>query len=42
MRGLDVPVLCGARDNEIVIHVRTLQNGEEEILINALEGVFNA
>ena len=42
MRGLDVPVLCGARDNEIVIHVRTLQDGEEEILINALEGVFNA
>ncbi|MBR1657571.1 MAG: L-seryl-tRNA(Sec) selenium transferase [Synergistaceae bacterium] len=42
LRGIDVPVLCGARDDEIVIHVRTLQNGETDILINALEGVFNA
>lgn len=41
LRTLDVPVLCGAKDDEIVIHVRTLQEGEEEILIDALTGVIN-
>jgi L-seryl-tRNA(Ser) seleniumtransferase len=41
LRYLDVPVLCGAKDDEIVIHVRTLQEGEDEIVIKALEGVMN-
>ena len=39
LRFLDVPVLCGAKDDEIVIHVRTLQSGEDEIVIKALEGL---
>lgn len=41
MRNLDVPILCGARDDEIVIHVRTLQEGEAERVIDSLEGIFN-
>ncbi len=41
LRFLDVPVLCGAKDDEIVIHVRTLQSGEDEIIIKALECVLN-
>lgn len=41
LRYLDVPVLCGARDDEIVIHVRTLQDGEDEIIADALKGVLN-
>ena len=42
LRELEVPVLCGARENEIVIHVRTLQAGDENIICEALEGVLNA
>lgn len=42
LRGLDVPVLCGARDDEIVLHVRTLQDSDISTLINAVEGVLNA
>lgn len=42
LRGLDVPVLCGARDDEIVLHVRTLQDSDISALINAVEGVLNA
>ena len=41
LRFLDVPVLCGAKDDEIVIHVRTLQDGEGEIVADALAGVMN-
>lgn len=42
LRSLDVPVLCGARDDEIVIHVRTILDDEYGTLISALEGVMNA
>ncbi len=42
LRGLDVPVLCGARDDEIVIHVRTILDDEYETLISAIEGAMNA
>lgn len=41
LRNLDVPILCGARDDEIVIHVRTLQEGEENTVIDSLEGIYN-
>ena len=41
LRGRDVPVLCGAKDDELVLHVRTLQDGEAEILAEALGGVLN-
>lgn len=41
LRDLDVPILCGARDDEIVIHVRTLQKGEENIVLNSLGDVLN-
>ena len=42
LRGLEVPILTGARENELVLHVRTLQTGEEQIIINELAGVLNA
>lgn len=42
LRGLEVPVLCGARDDEIVIHVRTLLEGDDDVLVSALEGAMNA
>ncbi len=29
MRGGEVPVICGARDNALIIHVRTLRNGDK-------------
>ncbi len=41
LRNLDVPILCGARDDEIVIHVRTLQDGDAEKVIDSLEGIYN-
>lgn len=42
LRGLDTPILCGARENEIVIHVRTLQDSDAESISASLEGVLNA
>ena len=42
LRNFEVPVLCGAKDDGIVIHVRTLQDGEEEFLLKAMECIFNA
>ncbi len=41
LRGFEIPILCGARDDEIVLHVRTLQEGDDEIIIKSLEGVIN-
>ena len=41
LREREVPVLCGAKDDEIVIHVRTLQEGEDEIVADALKGALN-
>ena len=42
LRGLDIPILCGARDDDIILHVRTLQDGDDDIIISALEAVLNA
>ena len=41
LREREVPVLCGARDDEIVLHVRTLQDGDTESIASALEGMLN-
>ena len=41
LREVETPILCGARDDEIVIHVRTLQEGEENIVIASLGDVLN-
>lgn len=41
LRFREVPVLCGAKDDKIILHVRTLQEGEEETVINSLEAVLN-
>ena len=41
LRELETPILCGARDDEIVIHIRTLQESEDETVIDALEDVLN-
>ncbi|MBQ9419043.1 MAG: L-seryl-tRNA(Sec) selenium transferase [Synergistaceae bacterium] len=42
LRNLDIPILCGARDDEVVLHVRTLQAGEEDLIIASMEKVLNA
>ena len=42
LRGLDVPILCGARENEIVVHVRTLQDSDIDTISDGLAGVLNA
>lgn len=42
LRNLDIPILCGAREDEIILHVRTLQDSDEEIIISALEMILNA
>ncbi|MBQ9595463.1 MAG: L-seryl-tRNA(Sec) selenium transferase, partial [Synergistaceae bacterium] len=42
LRELDTPVLTGAREDEIILHVRTLQEGDEQIIIHELAGVLNA
>ncbi|MBR0167746.1 MAG: hypothetical protein IJQ08_03645, partial [Synergistaceae bacterium] len=42
LRGLDIPILCGARDDEIVIHVRTLKDSDIGEISAGLEGVMNA
>ncbi|MBR0075352.1 MAG: L-seryl-tRNA(Sec) selenium transferase [Synergistaceae bacterium] len=42
LRGLEVPILCGAREDEIVLHVRTLQKTDYDVVINSLEKILNA
>ena len=42
LRNYDVPILCGAHDDDIIFHVRTLQPCDEEIIINAMEKILNA
>ncbi len=42
LRGLEVPILTGARENELVLHVRTLQDNDEHVIISELAGVLNA
>lgn len=42
LRNNDVPILCGARDDEIILHVRTLKDNDDEIIISALERILNA
>ena len=41
LRNNDVPILCGARDDEIILHVRTLQQDDEPIIIAAFEKICN-
>jgi L-seryl-tRNA(Ser) seleniumtransferase len=42
LRNLDIPILCGAREDEIIFHVRTLQDGDEDFIISSLERILNA
>ena len=42
LRNHDTPILCGAHDDDVIFHVRTLQYGDEEIIIAALEKILNA
>ena len=42
LRNFDTAILCGAREDEIILHVRTLQDGDEDLIISALEKVLNA
>ncbi|MBR1672258.1 MAG: L-seryl-tRNA(Sec) selenium transferase [Fretibacterium sp.] len=36
LRGQELPALCGAREDALVLHVRTLQPGDAEALVEAL------
>ncbi|MBR0094678.1 MAG: L-seryl-tRNA(Sec) selenium transferase, partial [Synergistaceae bacterium] len=42
LRNLDIPILCGVRDDEIILHVRTLQDGEDDLIIASMEKILNA
>ena len=42
LRNYEVPILCGAHDDDIIFHVRTLQPFDEEIIIKAMEKILNA
>ena len=42
LRNYDVPVLCGAHDDDVIFHVRTLLSGDEDLIISALERILNA
>ena len=39
LRGLEVPILCGAREDALVLHVRTLLNGDEEEIVRAFSAL---
>ncbi|NLL36973.1 MAG: L-seryl-tRNA(Sec) selenium transferase [Fretibacterium sp.] len=36
-RSLDLPLICGARENSLVLHVRTLSRADEAAICNAFE-----
>ncbi|MBQ9566310.1 MAG: L-seryl-tRNA(Sec) selenium transferase [Synergistaceae bacterium] len=40
LRALELPILCGAREDALILHVRTLQPGDEEALVDALAGLI--
>ena len=42
LRGMDIPILCGAKDDALILHVRTIQDSDIAPIIDALEGVLNA
>ncbi|MBQ7264008.1 MAG: L-seryl-tRNA(Sec) selenium transferase [Synergistaceae bacterium] len=39
LRGLETPLICGAREDALILHVRTLQPGDDEIVVEALAGI---
>ena len=39
MRGLDLPILCGAKDDALIFHVRTLRDGDEDVIVEALNSL---
>ena len=41
-RNYEVPILCGAHDDEIIFHVRTLLNRDEDFIVAALKEILNA
>ncbi len=42
LRNYEVPILCGAHDDEIIFHVRTLLNRDEDFIVAALKEILNA
>ncbi|MBQ3377293.1 MAG: L-seryl-tRNA(Sec) selenium transferase [Synergistaceae bacterium] len=41
MRESKTPIICGAHDNALIIHVRTLRGHDVDLIINRLEEIFN-
>jgi len=41
MRESKTPIICGAHDNALIIHVRTLRGHDLDLIINRLEEIFN-
>ncbi|MBR1602463.1 MAG: L-seryl-tRNA(Sec) selenium transferase, partial [Synergistaceae bacterium] len=41
MRESKTPIICGAHDNALIIHVRTLRDHDADLIINRLEEIFN-
>ena len=42
LRGCEIPILCGAKDDALILHVRTIQDSDITPIIDALAGVLNA
>ena len=42
LRNSEIPILCGVREDEIILHVRTFQDGDEDLIISTLERILNA
>jgi L-seryl-tRNA(Ser) seleniumtransferase len=39
LRARDVPILCGAREDTLLLHVRTLRPGDEKEILRAFSGL---
>lgn len=39
LREADVPILCGAREDALILHVRTLQDGDDDIIAKTVAGL---
>ena len=40
LRSADPPVIVGAKDNVAVIHVRTLLDGDDSLIVNSLKVLY--
>jgi hypothetical protein len=40
-RKMPVPVIAGIRDEQVIIHIRTLLDGDELHIVSAFAGIFD-